>query len=244
MASVPQRPPHHNRHNRVFHIEGPPGTLMTTPLDTPVDVQGPRRQRSAVVVAAPPAALRLANSHGVLDGPTTHLRVEPVLLAEPCLRRLHHRPHELRRGRRRLADSLDNPGSVAVAVPVAQVRVWMQHTSVSCAYYLKRLFEDHEFKRSRSRDARHGSSFCHHLRLPPFQAIGAGGPPALDAREVHLVVNMVPLHQNMVRPAANPKPGRLDDTHQVKTVQTKVNNKLDPTVPVRTHTPSRAESLH
>ena len=40
MASVPQRPPHHNRHNRVFHIEGPPGTLMTTPLDTPVDVQG------------------------------------------------------------------------------------------------------------------------------------------------------------------------------------------------------------
>ena len=81
---------------------------------------------AAVVVAAPPAALRLANSHGVLDGPTTHLRVEPVLLAEPCLRRLHHRPHELRRGRRRLADSLDNPGSVAIAVPVAQVRVWMQ----------------------------------------------------------------------------------------------------------------------
>ena len=40
MVSVPQRAPHHNRHNRVFHIEGPPGTLMTTPLDTPVDVPG------------------------------------------------------------------------------------------------------------------------------------------------------------------------------------------------------------
>ena len=40
MASVPQRAPHHNRHNRVFHMEGPPGTLMTTPLDTPVDVPG------------------------------------------------------------------------------------------------------------------------------------------------------------------------------------------------------------
>ena len=43
MASVPQRPSHHNRHNRVFHIEGPPGTLMTTPLDTPVDVPGNRQ---------------------------------------------------------------------------------------------------------------------------------------------------------------------------------------------------------
>ena len=41
MVSVRQRAPHHNRHNRVFHIGGPPGTLMTTPLDTPVDVQGP-----------------------------------------------------------------------------------------------------------------------------------------------------------------------------------------------------------
>ena len=35
---------------------------------------------------------------------TTHLRVESVVLAELCLRRLHHRAHELRRGRgRRLA---------------------------------------------------------------------------------------------------------------------------------------------
>ena len=40
MVQVHQRASHHNRHNRVFHIEGTPGTLMTTPLDTPVDVQG------------------------------------------------------------------------------------------------------------------------------------------------------------------------------------------------------------
>ena len=46
MVQVHQRASHHNRHNRVFHIEGPPGTLMTTPLDTPVDVPGPGRARS------------------------------------------------------------------------------------------------------------------------------------------------------------------------------------------------------
>ena len=34
-----------------------------------------RVARAAVVVLAPPAALRLANSHGVLDGTTTHLLV-------------------------------------------------------------------------------------------------------------------------------------------------------------------------
>ena len=39
-------------------------------------------------------------------------------------------------------------------------------------------------------------------------------------------------------PAANPDTERLDET-SVKTIQTKVNNKLDPAVPVRTHTPSR-----
>ena len=47
---------------------------------------------------------------------------------------------------------------------------------------------------------------------------------------------MMPLHQ---MPAANPEPERLDET-SVKTIQTKVNDKLDPAVPVRTHTPSRA----
>ena len=40
MVQVYQRASRHNRHNRVFHVGGPPGTLMTTPLDTPVDVQG------------------------------------------------------------------------------------------------------------------------------------------------------------------------------------------------------------
>ena len=39
-------------------------------------------------------------------------------------------------------------------------------------------------------------------------------------------------------PAANPDNEGLDET-SVKTIQTKVNNKLDPAVPVRTHTPSR-----
>ena len=48
---------------------------------------------------------------------------------------------------------------------------------------------------------------------------------------------MMPLHQMM--PAANPDPKRLDET-QVKTIQAKVNNNLDPAVPVRTRTPSRA----
>eukprot|EP00964_Phaeocystis_antarctica_P028511 scaffold16079_cov38-Phaeocystis_antarctica.AAC.3 len=47
---------------------------------------------------------------------------------------------------------------------------------------------------------------------------------------------MIPLHQ---MPAANPEPERLDEA-SVKTIQTKVNNKLDPAVSVRTHTPSRA----
>ena len=46
---------------------------------------------------------------------------------------------------------------------------------------------------------------------------------------------MVPVHQ---MPAANREPERPHQT-QVKTIQTKVNNKLDPAVPVRTHTPSR-----
>ena len=47
---------------------------------------------------------------------------------------------------------------------------------------------------------------------------------------------MMPLHQ---MPAADPEPERLDET-QVKTIQTKVNNQLDPAMPVRTRTPSRA----
>ena len=47
MVQVYQRASHHNRHNRVFHIEGPPGTLMTTPSDTPVDVQGLGAVRAA-----------------------------------------------------------------------------------------------------------------------------------------------------------------------------------------------------
>ena len=55
---------------------------------------------------------------------------------------------------------------------------------------------------------------------------------ALEPREA---VKMMPLHQT---PVANPEPERLDET-SVKTIQTKVNNKLDPAVPVRTHTPSR-----
>ena len=48
---------------------------------------------------------------------------------------------------------------------------------------------------------------------------------------------MMPLRQKM--PAANPDPERLDET-SVKTIQPKVNDKLDLAVPVRTHTPSRA----
>ena len=47
---------------------------------------------------------------------------------------------------------------------------------------------------------------------------------------------MMPLHQKM--PAADPDPERLNET-SVKTIQPKINNKLDPAVPVRTHTPSR-----
>ena len=49
----------------------------------------------------------------------------------------------------------------------------------------------------------------------------------------------MPLHQ---MPTVNPDPERLDET-PVKTIQTKVNNKLDPAVPVRTHTPSRVVSF-
>ena len=41
---------------------------------------------------------------------------------------------------------------------------------------------------------------------------------------------MMPLHQ---MPAVNPDPERLADETSVKTIQTKVNNKLDPAVPVR-----------
>ena len=48
------------------------------------------------------------------------------------------------------------------------------------------------------------------------------GPSALEEY-------MMPLHQ---MPAANPETERLDET-SVKTIQTKVNNKLDPAVPVR-----------
>ena len=44
----------------------------------------------------------------------------------------------------------------------------------------------------------------------------------------------MPLHQ---MPAASPGPERLADDTQVKTIQPKV--KLDPAMPVRTHTPSR-----
>ena len=47
---------------------------------------------------------------------------------------------------------------------------------------------------------------------------------------------MMPQH---LMPAADPEPERLDET-QVKTIQTKVNNQLDPAVPVRTRTPLRA----
>ena len=50
---------------------------------------------------------------------------------------------------------------------------------------------------------------------------------------------MVPLHQ---MPAAEPELERLDET-QVKTIQTKVNSKLDPAMPVRTRTHRRAQSL-
>eukprot|EP00964_Phaeocystis_antarctica_P092722 scaffold59682_cov67-Phaeocystis_antarctica.AAC.2 len=48
---------------------------------------------------------------------------------------------------------------------------------------------------------------------------------------------MMPLHQKM--PAADPDPERLDDETSVKTIQPKVNNKVDPAMPVRTHTPLR-----
>ena len=46
----------------------------------------------------------------------------------------------------------------------------------------------------------------------------------------------MPLHQ---MPAANPEPERLDEA-SAKATQTKVNNKLDPAMPVRTRTPLRA----
>ena len=54
-------------------------------------------------------------------------------------------------------------------------------------------------------------------------------------RQPSKLVKMTPMHQ---MPAADPEPERLDET-EVKTIRTKVNNKLDPAVPVRTHTPSR-----
>ena len=50
------------------------------------------------------------------------------------------------------------------------------------------------------------------------------------------LVKMMAQHQ---MPATDPEPERLDET-QVKTIQTKVDNKLDPAMPVRTRTPSRA----
>ena len=45
----------------------------------------------------------------------------------------------------------------------------------------------------------------------------------------------MPQHQ---MPAADPEPERLDET-QVETIQTKLDNKLDPAMLVRTRTPSR-----
>ena len=45
----------------------------------------------------------------------------------------------------------------------------------------------------------------------------------------------MPLHQ---MPAAN-EPERLGDETPAKTIQTKVNHKINPTVPVLTHTSSR-----
>ena len=60
MVQVYQRASHHNRHNRVFHIGDPPGTLMTTPLDTPVDVPGERyKQLDIANVARRSHALHL-----------------------------------------------------------------------------------------------------------------------------------------------------------------------------------------
>ena len=51
---------------------------------------------------------------------------------------------------------------------------------------------------------------------------------------------MMPLHQI---PAANPTPERLGDETQVKTIQTKVNNTLDPAMPVHARIPLRAVPL-
>ena len=50
------------------------------------------------------------------------------------------------------------------------------------------------------------------------------------------LVKMMPLHQ---MPAANPEPERLDET-SVKTIQPKVNNKVDPAMPVHTYTVARS----
>ena len=63
----------------------------------------------------------------------------------------------------------------------------------------------------------------------------SGRPARSTAFPPHLVhqpsrKEMVPLHQ---MPAANSDNDRLDET-QVKTIQTKVINKLDPAMPVRT----------
>ena len=49
----------------------------------------------------------------------------------------------------------------------------------------------------------------------------------------------MPLHQ---MPAVNPDPERLADETSVKTIQTKVNNKLDPALPVCARIRRRAES--
>ena len=51
-------------------------------------------------------------------------------------------------------------------------------------------------------------------------------------------VKMISQHQM----PADPKPERLDEP-QVRAIQTKINNKLKPAKPVRTRTPSRAQSL-
>ena len=52
-----------------------------------------------------------------------------------------------------------------------------------------------------------------------------------------------PLNPSEMMPAdPEPAPERLDET-QVKTIQTKINNKLDPATPVRTRACRRAQSL-
>ena len=74
--------------------------------------------------------------------------------------------------------------------------------------------------------------------MAPRLRVGRSSPVLADYQPSKLV-KMMPLHQ---MPAADPDPERLDECNepQVKTIQTKVNNKLDPAMPVRTRMPSRA----